>query len=160
MPSTTLKIGAPAPDFVLPQDENTNVSLSQLRSGYVVLYFYPKDNTPGCTLEGQEFTALKEEFSKVNTFIIGISKDSVASHMKFCEKRNIGITLLSDEMGHTCEDYGVWVEKNMYGKTYMGVERTTFLINKNGEIAHIWTKVRAKEHAQSVLDKVKELLGS
>ena len=146
-----IAIGAIAPDFTLPRDGGTSLTLSALRPGKVVLYFYPKDDTPGCTLEAQDFTARLAEFAAAGTTVIGVSKDSVKAHDKFCKKHGLGIVLVSDEAGHTCEDYGTWVEKSMYGKTYMGVERTTFLIDGTGTVARVWNKVSVKGHADEVL---------
>jgi thioredoxin-dependent peroxiredoxin len=146
-----IAIGAIAPDFTLPRDGGTSLTLSALRPGKVVLYFYPKDDTPGCTLEAQDFTARLADFTAAGTTVIGVSKDSVKAHDKFCKKHGLGIVLVSDEAGHTCEDYGTWVEKSMYGKTYMGVERTTFLIDGTGTVARVWNKVSVKGHADEVL---------
>lgn len=151
MSSQTLATGDTAPDFTLPRDGGQSISLSALRPGKVVLYFYPKDDTPGCTLEAQDFTAKMAEFQAAGTTVIGVSKDSVSKHDKFCKKHGLSIILASDEQGHTCEDYGVWVEKSMYGKTYMGIERTTFLIDGDGKIARVWPKVSVKGHAEEVL---------
>jgi thioredoxin-dependent peroxiredoxin len=152
-----LTIGSPAPDFTLPRDGGATVSLSSLRPGKVVLYFYPKDDTPGCTLEAQDFNARLADFTAAGATVIGVSKDSVKSHDKFCKKHGLSIVLASDETGHTCEDYGVWVEKSMYGKTYMGVERTTVLIDGEGKVARVWPKVSVKGHAEDVLAAVKAL---
>ena len=149
--------GAVAPDFTLPRDGGTEVTLSSFRPGKVVLYFYPKDDTPGCTLEGQDFTARLADFTAANTTVIGVSKDSVKAHDKFCKKHGLGIILASDENGHTCEDYGVWLEKSMYGKTYMGIERTTVLIDGTGKVAQVWNKVSVKGHADEVLAAAKAL---
>ena len=149
--------GASAPDFTLPRDGGTSVTLSSFRPGKVVLYFYPKDDTPGCTLEAQDFTARLADFTAAGTTVIGVSKDSVKAHDKFCKKHGLGIVLVSDEAGHTCEDYGTWVEKSMYGKTYMGVERTTFLIDGTGTVARVWNKVSVKGHADEVLAAAKAL---
>ncbi|WGV16883.1 peroxiredoxin [Fuscovulum ytuae] len=149
--------GANAPDFTLPRDGGTTVTLSSFRPGKVVLYFYPKDDTPGCTLEAQDFTARLAEFTAADTTVIGVSKDSVKAHDKFCKKHGLGVILASDEAGHTCEDYGVWVEKSMYGKTYMGVERTTVLIDGAGKVARVWNKVSVKGHADEVLATAKAL---
>jgi thioredoxin-dependent peroxiredoxin len=149
--------GASAPDFTLPRDGGENITLSALKPGKVVLYFYPKDDTPGCTLEAQDFTARLADFTAVGTTVIGVSKDSVKAHDKFCKKHGLGVILASDEAGHTCEDYGVWVEKSMYGKTYMGVERTTFLIDGTGKVAQVWNKVSVKGHADEVLAAAKAL---
>lgn len=147
VPST----GSNAPDFTLPRDGGETVTLSSLRPGKVVLYFYPKDDTPGCTLEAQDFSARLADFTAANTTVIGVSKDSAAKHDRFCKKHGLSIILASDEHGQTCEDYGVWVEKSMYGKTYMGIERTTFLIDAEGKIAQVWPKVSVKGHADEVL---------
>lgn len=143
--------GTAAPDFTLPRDGGTEVTLSSFRPGKVVLYFYPKDDTPGCTLEAQDFTARLADFTAAGTTVIGISKDSVKAHDKFCKKHGLGVILASDETGHTCQDYGVWLEKSMYGKTYMGVERTTVLIDGAGRVAQVWNKVSVKGHADAVL---------
>jgi peroxiredoxin Q/BCP len=149
--------GATAPDFTLPRDGGTTVTLSGFRPGKVVLYFYPKDDTPGCTLEAQDFTARLAEFAAADTTVIGISKDSVKAHDKFCKKHGLGVILASDEAGTTCEDYGVWLEKSMYGKTYMGVERTTVLIDGTGKVARVWNKVSVKGHADEVLAAARAL---
>ena len=143
--------GQIAPDFTLPRDGGGSVTLSALRPGKVVLYFYPKDDTPGCTLEAQDFTARAEAFAAAGTTVIGVSKDSVKAHDKFCNKHALSVILASDEAGQTCEDYGVWVEKSMYGKTYMGIERCTVLIDGAGKIARVWRKVSVKGHADEVL---------
>lgn len=147
-----LDIGTLAPDFKLPRDGGTDLSRSDLSGRKVVLYFYPKDNTPGCTTEALDFTALKAEFDAANTVVIGISKDSVKKHDNFCKKHDLGIPLLSDENGTMCEDYGVWQEKSMYGKTYMGIVRTTYLLDENSKILRSWPKVKVKGHAVEVLE--------
>jgi thioredoxin-dependent peroxiredoxin len=149
--------GSTAPDFTLPRDGGATVTLSGLRPGKVVLYFYPKDDTPGCTLEAQDFTARMAEFAAAGTTVIGVSKDSVKAHDKFCKKHGLSIILVSDEGGTTCEDYGVWVEKSMYGKTYLGIERTTVLIDAAGKVARVWPKVSVKGHADEVLAAAKAL---
>ena len=151
MISPGISPGSPAPDFTLPRDGGATVTLSALRPGKVVLYFYPKDDTPGCTLEGQDFSARLADFTAAGTTVIGVSKDSVKSHDKFCKKYGLSIILVSDEAGHTCEDYGVWLEKSMYGKTYLGVQRTTVLIDGTGAVARVWDKVSVKGHADEVL---------
>lgn len=151
-----LENGTRAPDFTLPRDGGSVVSLSDLRGQKVVLYFYPKDNTPGCTTEALDFTALKAEFEAANTIVMGISKDSVKKHDNFCKKHDLGIPLLSDENGTMCEDYGVWQEKSMYGKTYMGIVRATYLIDETGEITHVWPKVKVKDHAAEVLEAAQQ----
>ena len=152
-----LSPGNPAPDFTLPRDGEGSVTLSSLRPGKVVVYFYPKDDTSGCTLEAQEFTARLGDFTAEGTTVIGISKDSVKSHDKFCKKYGLGIILASDERGATCEDYGVWAEKSMYGKTYFGIERSTFLVDGVGNLAQAWRKVSVKGHVDDVLAAVKAL---
>ena len=149
--------GATAPDFTLPRDGGATVTLSGFRPGKVVLYFYPKDDTPGCTLEAQDFTARLADFTAAGTTVIGVSKDSVKTHDKFCKKHGLGVILVSDEAGTTCEDYGVWLEKSMYGKTYMGVERTTVLIDGTGKVARVWNKVSVKGHADEVLAAARAL---
>lgn len=152
-----ISAGLTAPDFTLPRDGGATVTLSSLRPGKVVLYFYPKDDTPGCTLEAQDFNARLGEFTSAGTTVIGVSKDSVKSHDKFCKKHGLSVVLASDEGGTTCEDYGVWVEKSMYGKTYMGIERTTVLIDGAGKVARVWPKVSVKGHADEVLEAAKAL---
>jgi thioredoxin-dependent peroxiredoxin len=149
--------GTPAPDFTLPTGGGDTVTLSGFRPGKVVLYFYPKDDTPGCTLEAQDFNARMADFAAAGTTVIGISKDSVKSHDKFCKKHGLGIMLVSDEGATTSEDYGVWLEKSMYGKTYMGIERTTVLIDGNGVVAQAWNKVSVKGHADEVLAAARAL---
>lgn len=146
--------GQIAPEFTLPRDGGGTISLSALRPGKVVLYFYPKDDTPGCTLEAQDFTARLADFTAAGASVIGLSKDSVKAHDKFCKKHGLSIVLASDEGGTTCEDYGVWLEKSMYGKTYMGIERTTVLIDGAGVVARVWNKVSVKGHADEVLAAV------
>ena len=152
-----ISIGQTAPDFTLPRDGGANVTLSALRPQKVVLYFYPKDDTSGCTLEAQDFTAALADFQAAGCTVIGVSKDSVAAHDKFCKKYGLGIVLASDAEGSVCEDYGVWKEKSMYGKTYMGIERTTVLIDAKGQIAQIWAKVKVKGHAAEVHAAVQAL---
>ncbi|MCA0044606.1 thioredoxin-dependent thiol peroxidase [Celeribacter litoreus] len=150
-----LEIGSTAPDFTLPRDGGEDVTLSALRGQKVVLYFYPKDNTPGCTTEALDFTALKDEFAAAGALVFGVSKDSVKKHENFCAKHSLGIPLLSDENGSVCEDYGVWQEKSMYGKTFMGIVRATFLIDEDGKVAQVWPKVKVAGHAAEVLEAVK-----
>ena len=153
----TVTQGSKAPDFSLQAHDGTLVTLQSLKGAPAVIYFYPKDDTPGCTTEAKDFTTLGEAFSKAGAKVLGISRDSVASHCKFVEKYDLGVTLLSDEEGKMCEAYGVWVEKSMYGKKYMGIERTTLLLDKDGSIAHIWPKVSVKDHAAEVLAAVQAL---
>jgi thioredoxin-dependent peroxiredoxin len=146
-----LQAGDKAPDFTLPGDGNTTISLSGLSGKKVVLYFYPKDDTSGCTLEAKGFNDHKAAFAKANAEIIGVSPDSVASHDKFKKKYDLGFALASDEAKGMLESYGVWVEKSMYGKKYMGVERSTFLIGADGKIARVWNKVKVPGHVEEVL---------
>ena len=155
--SETLAIGAKAPDFKLPADGGSTVSLSSLKGKKVVVYFYPKDDTSGCTREAMEFNALRGEFDAAGTVIVGISADSVASHDKFKKKYDLGFALGSDESKATLEAYGVWVEKSMYGKKYMGIERTTVLIDGAGKVARVWSKVKVPDHAAEVLAAAKAL---
>ena len=147
---TELNIGDNAPDFTLPTDGDGEITLSSLKGQKVVVYFYPKDDTPGCTKESCGFSETLPAFNTLNTTIIGISKDSVAKHDKFKAKYDLQFPLASDENGTTCEDYGVWKEKNMYGKKYMGIERSTFLIDEQGKIAAIWRKVKVPGHVEAV----------
>ncbi len=133
------------------------IALKDLKGKKTVLYFYPKDDTPGCTTEAKDFTELKRKFSANGIAVVGVSKDSVAKHDKFADKHDLRITLASDEDGVICEKYGVWVEKKNYGRTYMGIERSTFLIDAKGRIAKVWRKVRVKGHAESVLAAAKEI---
>jgi len=150
-----LDIATPAPDFTLPQGDGSDVTLSALRGGPVVLFFYPRDDTPGCTKESIAFSQDLAAFHAAGAKVFGISKDSVASHAKFATKRDLTVPLLSDEHGSVCEDYGVWKEKNMYGKKYIGIERTTYLIDSNGNVAQVWAKVKVPGHAEAVLEAVK-----
>lgn len=151
------EIGDIAPNFTLPQDGGDPITLSELRPSKVVLYFYPKDDTPGCTKEAQAFSADLEAFANAGCQVFGISKDTVAKHGKFRAKYNLSVPLLSDEEGSVCSDYGVWVEKNMYGRKYMGIERATFLIDESGKIAEIWRKVKVPGHAEAVLAAVAKI---
>ena len=144
-----------APQFTLPRDGGGTLSLSDFSGKMVVLYFYPKDNTSGCTKEAQGFTEHAAEFAAAGAVVLGVSKDSIAKHDKFRDKYGLGVALLSDEQGHVCEDYGIWVEKSMYGKTYMGIERATFLIDGTGRILREWRKVKVDGHVQEVLEAVR-----
>jgi peroxiredoxin Q/BCP len=152
-----LAVGDKAPAFNLPRDGSGKVSLTSLKGKKLVLYFYPKDDTSGCTKEAIDFTALKAQFAKAGAEVIGVSPDPVKAHDKFVEKHKLGITLLSDESKEMLEAYGVWTEKSMYGRKYMGVERTTFLIGSDGKIAQIWNKVKVPGHAEEVLKAAKSL---
>ncbi|MGA0539117.1 peroxiredoxin [Neotabrizicola sp. VNH66] len=149
--------GDTAPDFTLPRNGGGTVTLSALRPGKVVLFFYPKDSTPTCTTEAQDFSRLAGEFAAAGVTLIGLSKDSVRSHDNFCRKHALEVILASDKDGQTCEDYGVWDEKTMYGKTYMGIVRSTFLIDGTGRIAEVWPKVSVKGHAEEVLAAARAL---
>jgi len=131
---------------------NQYVTFKSFEGHYVVLYFYPKDNTPGCTKEAQEFQDLLDTFQKHNTIILGVSKDSIASHKRFSEKYQISFPLIADINGQLCEAFGVWCEKSMYGKKYMGIDRSTFLIDPRGIIQNVWRSVKVKNHAQEVLN--------
>lgn len=147
----------PAPDFTLPADDGSEVTLSSLKGAPVVLFFYPRDNTKGCTTEAKDFSALKLEFETAGARVFGISKDSLASHEKFRDRQELTVSLLSDEHGSACEDFEVWKEKKMYGKSFMGIERSTFLIDANGDVVKAWRKVKVPGHAEEVLAAVKEL---
>ena len=146
-----------APDFTLPRDGGTSVTLSALRPAPVVLFFYPRDDTSGCTKEAVAFSGLLSEFEAAGATVLGISKDSVASHEKFRGKHALTVPLLSDAEAEVCEAYGVWKEKNMYGKKFMGIERATFLIDGAGHIARAWRKVKVPGHAEEVLEAVRAL---
>jgi peroxiredoxin Q/BCP len=147
----TLKAGDAAPAFTLPRDGGATVSLADFAGKKLVLYFYPKDDTSGCTKEAMEFNALREKFGAANTAILGVSADSVASHDKFKAKYDLEFPLAADEEKAMLEAYGVWVEKSMYGRKYMGIERTTMLIDSTGKIARVWSKVKVPGHAEEVL---------
>ncbi|MDG1857581.1 MAG: peroxiredoxin, partial [Emcibacteraceae bacterium] len=145
-----LEIGQKAPYFNLPDETGLNVTLSDFSGQNIVLFFYPKDDTPGCTTESIAFSSLKEEFEALNTVILGASKDSVKKHQKFIKKHDLTVKLLVDEEGTLCEDYTIWVLKKLYGREYMGIERATFIIGTDGLIKKIWRKVKAKGHAEEV----------
>lgn len=153
----SISIGDKAPAFDLPTDGDGQIKLADLKGKTVVLYFYPKDSTPGCTTEGNDFTALHADFIKAGAVVLGASKDSVKRHDTFKAKQGFPFPLLSDEDGVLCEAYGVWVLKKNYGREYMGIERATFLIDAQGKIANIWHKVRVKGHAAEVLEAVRSL---
>lgn len=155
--TATLSVGDKAPPFKLARDGGDPVTLGSLKGQKVVLYFYPKDDTSGCTKEAIAFTGLKKKFEAAGATVIGVSPDSVASHAKFTKKHKLGVTLLSDESKEMLEAYGVWTEKSMYGRKYMGVERTTVLIDAKGKVARIWNKVKVDGHAEEVLAAVQEL---
>jgi peroxiredoxin Q/BCP len=147
----SVEVGDKAPDFTLPADNGGKASLKALKGKPVVLYFYPKDDTSGCTAEACAFRDALPDFSKVKAAIIGISRDTVASHDKFKKKHALTFPLASDEDGKVCEAYGVWVEKSMYGRKYMGIERATFLIDGKGVVRNVWRKVKVNGHAGEVL---------
>jgi len=150
-----LKTGSKAPDFTLPTDGGGEISLKQFKGQKVVLYFYPKDDTPGCTAESCSFNENLSKFNKLDVQVIGLSKCSVKKHDKFKEKYGLKFPLASDENGDVCERYGTWVEKSMYGKKYMGIDRSTFLIDENGKIAALWRNVKVPGHVEEVMEAVK-----
>lgn len=149
--------GEKAPDFELPTESGEQLKLSRLEGKPVVLYFYPKDDTPGCTTEAKDFTRLAPAFRQAGVEVIGLSPDSVASHQKFRRKHDLAVRLVADEDKAVANAYGVWVEKSMYGRKFMGVERTTFLIDKSGRIARSWRKVSVPGHAEDVLTAAQAL---
>ena len=153
-----IKIGDRAPSFSLPDQDGTIVSLKEFfKQKNIVLYFYPKDDTPGCTVEACGFRDEIKSFEKIDAVVLGVSPDSVEKHTKFIAKFQLPFTLLSDEQKKICQDYGVWVEKSMYGRKYMGVARSTFIIGKDGKIKNIFEKVTPQGHNQEVLSALKEL---
>ena len=147
----------PAPDVILPNETGDIIDIKDFRPNMVVLFFYPRDNTSGCTREAKDFTENIELFNNLNIKVFGISKDSITSHEKFVKKQNLTVPLLSDEAGSVCEDFGVWKEKSMYGKIYMGIERSTFIIDGSGSVTHEWRKVKVTNHVAEVLETVKKL---
>ncbi len=157
MASRELKIGDKAPSFTLPADGGSKVSLADLKGKSVVLYFYPKDDTSGCTAEAIAFSKDSKAFKAAGAVVVGVSKDSAASHDKFKAKYDLSVTLAADEETKTAEAYGVWVEKSMYGRRYMGMERATFLIDGKGIIRHVWRKVKVPGHSADVLAAAKAL---
>ena len=146
----------PAPDVILPNETGDIIDIKDFRPNMVVLFFYPRDNTSGCTREAKDFTENTELFNNLNINVFGISKDSITSHEKFIKKQNLTIPLLSDEAGSVCEDFGVWKEKSMYGKIYMGIERSTFIIDGSGSVTHEWRKVKVANHVAEVLETIKK----
>jgi peroxiredoxin Q/BCP len=153
-----IKENSKAPNFKLPSSNNKNFEINKCLDQYLVIYFYPRDNTPGCTNEAKDFSKLYKEFEKLNCEIFGISKDSVESHKKFISKFKIPFQLLSDEKITALKKYGAWGEKSMYGKKFMGIKRTTVLINPKGKIIKIWNNVKVKDHAKEVLSYLKEAI--
>lgn len=154
-----LKVGDKVPDFCLPNQDEEEICLRDIKGKWIVLYFYPKDNTPGCTTEACEFTEAEPDFSKLDAIILGVSPDSPKKHRNFIEKKELGITLLSDEDKEVCNLFGVWQLKKMCGREYMGVVRSTFIINPDGYIDASWEKVRVKGHVEAVKAKLEELRG-
>ena len=155
--AAALQPGDKAPDFDLPSDQGGNVSLQGYRGKAVVLYFYPKDDTTGCINEAKAFTALSDQFAAAGAVVVGVSKDSVRSHGKFRQKHGLSVGLGADVEGEVVERYGVWVEKSMYGRSYMGIERATFLIDQSGVIRGVWRKVKVPGHAEAVLKEAQTL---
>ena len=151
------EIGENAPDFTLPSTSGEDVTLSSLKPKAVVLFFYPRDNTSGCTKEAIGFSELKEAFAAENVEVFGLSKDDMKNHHKFVEKQELTVELLTDADSDVCEAYDVWKEKKMYGKTYMGIERSTFLIDGEGKIAEVWRKVKVPGHVDEVMEAAKAL---
>ena len=152
-----LKDGDHAPDVTLALPDGSMTRVADQAGTVLILYFYPKDDTPGCTTEAQSFTALADDFTSANATIIGVSKDSPARHKKFIDKYGLKVALASDGDGSVCEAYGTWIEKTLYGRNYMGIDRATFLIAKDGRIARIWRKVKVKGHAEEVLAAARAL---
>jgi peroxiredoxin Q/BCP len=155
-----LKIDDTIPTFVLPLSDDTLLNSKELKKKLYIIYFYPKDNTPGCTNEAKDFSSFIEKFKKLDVDVIGVSKDSIKKHLNFIEKQSLKIKLASDETGEVIESFGVWVEKKMYGRSYMGIERSTFIVSRNGKILEVFRKVKVKNHAQLVLERVQEILTS
>jgi peroxiredoxin Q/BCP len=156
----TIEIGQMAPLFSLTSDEGAEISLSELRGKYVVLYFYPKDDTPGCTIEAQDFSKKNAEFEKLEAVVLGVSKDNVASHCKFIDKYKLSVSLLADENGEVCKLFDVIKEKSMFGKKYFGIDRSTFLIDKMGRIIDSWSSVKVKGHVDEVLKNLEKHIKS
>ncbi len=152
-----LEIGQSAPLFALRSDEGSEIALSELKGKNVVLYFYPKDDTPGCTIEAQDFAKRIKEFEKRECIVLGISKDGIASHCRFIEKYDLKFNLLADEEGEVCKLYNVIKEKSMFGKKYMGIDRSTFLIDKMGKIVEIWRSVKVNGHVEEVIARLSKI---
>ena len=152
-----LKTNIKAPNFKLPSTDNSIFELKKVKKKNVILYFYPKDDTPGCTIESKDFSKLNNLITKNNTIVLGVSKDSIKSHLKFIKKYKLKFNLLSDEKLALTKKYGVWGKKSFLGKKYMGIIRTTFLINSKGKIHKIWSNVRVKDHAKEVLAELKKI---
>jgi peroxiredoxin Q/BCP len=152
-----LDVGTQVPDFCLPNQDEEEICFRDIKGRWIVLYFYPKDNTPGCTTEACDFTAALPDFTGLDAIVLGVSPDSPEKHRKFIEKKELGITLLADEDKELCNLFGIWQLKKFMGKEYMGVVRSTFIIDPDGKVAATWTKVRVKEHVDAVKAKLKEL---
>ena len=152
-----LEVGDNVPDFCLPNQDEEEICFRDIKGRWIVLYFYPKDNTPGCTTEACDFTDALPDFRDLDAIVLGVSPDSPKKHRNFIEKKNLGITLLSDENKELCKTFGVWQLKKNYGREYMGVVRSTFLISPEGKVAYKWEKVRVKGHVEAVKEKLKEL---
>ena len=152
-----ISVGDPCPNFTLPDDRGETVSLADLKGKPFILYFYPKDDTSGCTREAVDFSSLSEDFTALSAQVLGVSPDPVKAHQKFRDKHDLSVRLLSDEDKTLLEAFGVWLEKSMYGRKYMGVERTTALIDASGKIARLWPKVKVPGHAAEVLEATKQL---
>ena len=152
-----LKANTKAPNFKLPSTDNSIFELNKVKKKNIILYFYPKDDTPGCTIESKDFSKLNNLITKKNTIVLGVSKDSIKSHLKFIKKYKLKFNLLSDEKLLLIKKYGVWGKKSFLGKKYMGIIRTTFLINQKGKIHKIWSNVRVKDHAKEVLEEIKKI---
>jgi peroxiredoxin Q/BCP len=155
--SSELVVGASAPVFCLPNQEGNEICLEDYREKWVVLYFYPRDNTKGCTLEAIDFTMNREAFEEMGATVLGVSPDSVKSHHNFCQKHSLTITLLSDPEHEVLDKYGVWQLKKMYGREFYGVVRSTFLVDPEGKVAHIWKKVKVADHVEAVKKRLQEL---
>ena len=152
-----IEVGQKAPEFCLPNQDEVEICLKDLKGKWVVLYFYPKDNTPGCTTEAKEFTEALKDFEELDAVVLGVSPQDCVSHRKFIEKHSLGVTLLCDTEHKVLKAYGAWGKKKLYGKEYEGVIRTTVLIDPDGNIAYIWPKVRVKGHVEKVKEKLQEL---
>lgn len=152
-----IEVGTKAPEFCLPNQDDVEICLRDLKGKWIVLYFYPKDNTPGCTTEACDFTEAMPDFEGLNAVILGVSADSTQKHRNFIAKKELGITLLSDESTEMMQEYGVWALKKNYGREYMGIVRSTYIIDPQGNVAASWTNVRVKEHVAKVKEKLAEL---
>ena len=157
MENNKIAIGKIAPSFSLPCDDGVKIDLSELRGKNVVLYFYPKDDTPGCTIEAQDFTSNLEKFKKLDALVLGVSRDSIDSHCNFIKKYDINFNLISDETSELCEKYGVLKEKSMFGKKYQGIDRSSFIIDKKGNVAGIWRDVKVNGHIEELLSFLTKL---